>query len=112
MSEQIAAYQFADGVFYRLKKPLNKKGLGITLKSCKELLTLFYSQGWETYEIWAFVDTLIYEMKKNMFPLDFRMFYAITYRYLSSGRYVVAEEKVQAKYRDWINKTIEELKAI
>lgn len=108
--EKITPYRLADGIFYRLNKKIEKRELGIVLKSCKELLKLFEDKGWEAYEIWDFVETLVYEMKKNSFPLVFRMFYTITFRYLSSPKYVQYEDKTQSIYREWINNAIAEMK--
>lgn len=106
----ITPYRLADGIFYRLGKKIEKREMGITMKACKELITLFNNKGWEDYEVWDFVDTLIHEMKKNSFPLVFRMFYTITFRYLSSPKYVQYEDKTQSIYREWINNAIAEMK--
>lgn len=110
----ITPYQFADGVYYRLGKRFNKKevskqDLGLTLRLCKELLTILNSRNWEDYEVLLLIDTICYEMKKSQMPLVFRMFYAIITNYLYRSTYTREEEKVQAKYSSWIAAEIQRL---
>ena len=110
----ITPFQFADGVYYRLGKRFNKKevskqDLGLTVRLCKELLTLFAERGWEDYEVLLLIDTICYEMKKSQMPLVFRMFYALITNYLFKSTYTREEEKVQSKYSSWIAEEIKRL---
>ena len=110
LTSALTPYNFADGVYYRLGKKIQKRELSMILMYSKKLLTKFTEKSWKDYEIWAFVDTLIYEMKKNQFPLAFRLFYTITDSYLTNQKYNNYEEQTNSKYRSWIQEEINRLK--
>lgn len=109
---ELTPYKFADAVFYRLGKKINKPELGVTLKSCKTLLTLFNSQEFEDYEILQFIDTLCREMRKNELPLVFRMFYTLAYSFLTNKSYQLDQDRSATKYASWIRNEIERVKNI
>ena len=107
----IKPYEFADGIYYRLGKKLEKKELGIILLSCKTLLNKFSEKKWQDFEIWAFADNLVYQMTKNQLPRTFRLFYVITENCLNANKYAETTEETNENYRDWINNEIERLKS-
>ena len=106
----ITPFQLADGAYFRLGKKFTKKEMGIILLSCKTMLERFRAKQWQDYEVWAFVDTLIYQMKKNQFPLVFRMFYTIAMSYLNNNVYDVHETEASSTYSKWIEQEINRLK--
>lgn len=106
----ITPFQFADGVYYRLGKRLNKRELGLVLLNCKTLLGRFGEKHWEDFEVWAFVDSLIYEMRKNQLPMVFRMFYSITNTFLATNVYNEYTTETSSSYSSWIRDEISRLK--
>lgn len=106
----ITPFQFADGVYYRLGKRLNKRELGLVLLNCKTLLGRFGEKHWEDFEVWAFVDTLIYQMRKHQFPMVFRMFYSIASKYMDRNVYDSHITETSSDYNSWIEQEINRLK--
>ena len=106
----ITPFQVADGVYYRLNKQLNKRDLGTVLVSCKVLLEKFKAKVLEDYEVWAFVDTLIYQMRKHQFPMVFRMFYSIASKYMDRNVYDSHITETSSDYNSWIEQEINRLK--
>jgi hypothetical protein len=106
----ITPFQLADGVYFRLGKRMSKKEMGLVLLNCKLMIDKFKAKHWEDFEVWAFVDSLIYQMKKNQFPLVFRMFYSITNSFLDINKYNEHEDGTKVQYNDWIQNEINRLK--
>lgn len=106
----IKPYSFADGIYYRLGKKLTKQETGIVLVSCKTLLGKFSEKGWQDFEVWAFVDNLIYQMQKNQIPRSFRMFYTLACGFLCSPIYTDNTVATDQRYAEWIQNEIERLK--
>ena len=107
----IKPYDFADGIYFRLGKRIDKKELGVVLLSCKTMLGKFTEKQWQDFEVWAFVDNLIYQMKKNEIPRSFRLFYTLANGFLTSPVYADMTEQTDERYRQWINDEIARLKS-
>jgi hypothetical protein len=103
----LTPYQLLDGIYYRLKKPIPKKEIGMYMPACKALLDMYRRNNVQDYEIVQLLEYVCTAVKSRQLPQTFRYVYGILRNAIQTrAMSKVTSEAVPQNLKVWIEQEI------